>query len=657
MKQFLAGAAAIVLLLAGSARSQPKFAWDPVTPKDWEVTQDSEKNIRHAVMIFEKVFADETGLKGEDCKLRTYRRIRIFDTEGKKEADVSVKYDPDNQKVRAIGGRTILPDGTTKELRPESILEKDVVKTEEEKLKQKFFTLPAVTDSCIIEYYYDEESKDRNPSWAVQKDIAMKAGEYHWKFFIPEVTSYEDLMMRLFSLGFSPSYFMVNCRPEPAVEMLPDARRPTEAIFRVQDRVPFNPEPFALAPAAARPKVLFYYTSNAGLDYYWTAVSTMAGKTLDKFESDNGKSKKVVGEIAKLPTPAARINAAHDWLQQNIRNVSYAREEVPLKENDNVDDVFERKYGTLRDINYTFHSMLTDLGVKSRVMYVTNRHEHLFYETARFWQFDSPIVAVIDSGGGVTFYSPGDAGTVPGRVPYYFEGSQGLVVGAKEAERLFHEVPKSASTSNTSTTRLAMDIGPGAEASCEVTGEYTGQDARALRRMLYGKPEPGQRSALKEQLAGELSNDWSDSINIEQIASKGDTLVTKYLIHGPSIEADPAGKIVLMPYAFFAQVKSPFVGEKREDPIMFDYAKISARIFTFKLDPGVSVKTLPSPVSFVSSVGTVSATASLAGDTLMFVTRFEVKAPFYSPNMYDKVKALFQQNAGLQDIAIVLGKK
>ena len=57
--------------------------WKPVAEDDWKVAQDSAKGIRDAVMLFEKVYADESRIESKECRLRVYRRVKIFSARGK----------------------------------------------------------------------------------------------------------------------------------------------------------------------------------------------------------------------------------------------------------------------------------------------------------------------------------------------------------------------------------------------------------------------------------------------------------------------------------------------------------------------------------------------------------------------------------------------
>ncbi len=633
-----------------------KFKFEPVGQHDWEIAQDSSKKIRVALMIFEKVWSDESALDDKECYLRTYRRIKIFNAQGKTWADVNIPYNPKNQKIKEVYGRTILPDGRIIELTKEKILEKQIVKTDEEELRQMFFSLPGVTDSCIVEYYYAYENEHNNSKWLAQKDIYLMNGEYHWKFFRPTVSGLQSLMMFLYSLGFSPNYLLLNTTNHLGVDMIPNADKPEEAIFRLNDLLPYRSEPYCLPDEAAKAQLVLYYSDGGNANMYWSVMALRSGEELKEWWSNAGDANPLIKEFSQMPTRKEKIAAAYRWLQEHIKNVSYEEKEGKYDENENVNDVLSHKYGTQADINYCFQYFLKQLDFKSRLFYVARRDRWLFHMIAKFWQFDRPVVGVIDSSGGITYYSPGDAHTSQGRIPWYYEGTSGLVVGAGLGEQLFVDVPKSPLSENTRNCDVRLRLAPDEDLTGTVKEEFTGHEARKVRLLLGEKPAAEQKNILKKDIEERVSTDWKDSIVVSGVERNSDSLSYGYLLHGPALEADAAGRFIFHPYALFSDRKNPFVAEIRENPLMFEYAATVTHRFILTLDKGLRVDVLPPPLMFSNKVGEVVVKVTQSGGSVEISSRYVLKSPFYSPNLYAEAKALFQQRIGLKDFAVVLKK-
>jgi hypothetical protein len=71
---------------------------------------------------------------------------------GREWGDVEVPMLSFYQKIEAIQGRTVLEDGTSIPLVDDHVYEKESVKSKQFEFKQFTFSMPSVTNDCIIEY-------------------------------------------------------------------------------------------------------------------------------------------------------------------------------------------------------------------------------------------------------------------------------------------------------------------------------------------------------------------------------------------------------------------------------------------------------------------------------------------------------------------------
>ena len=146
----------LVFFIASNAHSKINrkgdFAWEEINETDWSVIQDSSKNIFDAAMIFEKIEVDDRKMNDLECYYILYRRIRILNEVGRKHGDVQAPYISSSQEIKDIEGRAVLPDGTIIELEKQHIFKKEVITAKDVKFEQYTFSIPGVTDDCIIEY-------------------------------------------------------------------------------------------------------------------------------------------------------------------------------------------------------------------------------------------------------------------------------------------------------------------------------------------------------------------------------------------------------------------------------------------------------------------------------------------------------------------------
>ena len=311
----------ISFLLMPVAFSKPKtIDWEEITEADWSVSADSSYKEHSAVMIFEKILADDKKMEKNKCYRTIYRRIRIFGFEGRKQADVEAPFFYLDQDIEFVKGRTILRDGTIVELQDSQIIEKEVIKTKKNKYKQLSFSIPGVSEDCIIEYIL-LYSLRRNPAiWTVQKDIPLISGEMRWifgRFNAPKFL--EDFIIGL----VTPNYLWLNHYTRPSIKHIPNLKESTELLFRIDSVPAFETEPYTLPEASLRTRLICYYGSNEPPITFWGARGTAVAHRLTRFSEKNKKLKKVLKSFEGLETNQEKIAAAYYWVQENLINLDY----------------------------------------------------------------------------------------------------------------------------------------------------------------------------------------------------------------------------------------------------------------------------------------------------------------------------------------------
>lgn len=157
---FAVALVALVLgMLATGADAGSDFKWEPMTDADWAVKEDQARGIRDAVVIFEKTVEDDEEMLSKRCYYSVYSRIRILSAEGRQRGDVVLPYVRKQHEIKEIRGRTVNRDGKVFPLEESKVYDKETVSSEGAKLKRKAFSLPAVSEDCIVEYYYRYQLK------------------------------------------------------------------------------------------------------------------------------------------------------------------------------------------------------------------------------------------------------------------------------------------------------------------------------------------------------------------------------------------------------------------------------------------------------------------------------------------------------------------
>lgn len=648
---------AFVLLHAESTDAQEAAAWDPLPATVWEVRPDSAAGDVSAIMLFERVAADEKKLDDEKCFVSVYRRVLIFNHEGREWADVHVQFDPEDESVDRISGRTVLRDGRTVALDPATVLEKEVIRTEGAAWREKFFTLPGVEDSCIVEYKYRRRSPSPNTTWIAQQVIPVKEWEYRWNFYDPKLLAFDLLIREYFFLGVTPNYFWANGSKAVDITMLPNANDPEEAIFRTTDIPPFEDEPYTLPDEALRTNLQLYYTNNMSPNDYWSHLSDRLGGAYERFLDEGDDVRPLVDSIAALPAGTDRAAAAFDWVRKNIRLVRSGENENKFRENESVNDVYGRRYGTEEDITLLFHRIVRDLpGYRSLLAVASDRSARVVYKNVKYWQFDGFVVRATDSSRAHTWYAPGLEGAVAGQLPWYYEGATAFVAGAEAASPLFIDLPKSEFAVNNRTNTFSVTFDEDGTAKASVRQTLTGQFARHVRALVADLPQGDQARVLEKDLSDQLSEEWRNGIADVGLEFRGDTAIISYALSGPGLSSG-GGVSVVKPFSFIPESVNPLVAAERKYPIMFDHAETVIDTLMLFPGPGMVVESKPRTVYVSNSSGSYELRAEDVPDGLRIFSRAILKSAMYSASVYGQVKAIIGGKTNLRNVEVVLAPK
>jgi hypothetical protein len=637
-------------LLHAAAQSPPQ--WEDVTERDWAVTPDSAKGISEAAMVFERVVSDETD--DDSFLLRVYRRVRILSAKGREWGDVSIQYNPSRTEFTVIAGRTILRDGTIIPLDPKAIAERTPVKTENFEVKEKFFSLPGVTQDCLIEYWYEKQNEFTNSVWVPQKDIPLLEWEYRWKFSEPEVAFSRSGFQKELELRGVPNYVVVNF-PFPAkITQLPDEKKPDTFLFQASNMPAFVSEPFMPPDEAVRANVRFTYGGTENWEKYWNRMAERATEWLEYLDSFEGDAGDVAERFATLPGRRQQVDSVFAWIQKNFRNTGYDGSVKDPEPNRCINDILDHQYGDDFEICAAYVAILRHLGITAQVFAVPNRAERKFFAQAKYWQFDGYVVAVRDSSFGTIFEAPSEPGTAPRRLPWFYEGVPALVVKPNIGDKLFGATPSSPALENATLYDISVELRVEEPTRYTVESILTGEEARHLRALLKFKAESERLHALREDIASDLAEGWKDSVSVSSFAESGDSVTVRYRLVGPPLEPSADGRVIFRPFAYLARAESPFVSPVRKHPIDLRFMDVRTWRISIALPDAMSAEALPDPIRFKNGCGSIDMITSSEGNLVSVQARRQFRQSVFDPSLHFVVGEMFDYKAKLMNTSLVL---
>ena len=655
----------LVVPLSAYAGRNANLEWEDVTDLDWAVSEDSANHINDAVIIFDRITEDDEEIQDGKVYRTEYRRIRILSDNGRDWADVKVPVYSSSQKVKKIMGRTIQRDGTILELQSDQIFEKEVVKTEGNRVKQTMFSLPGVTNDCIVEYIVQLQLKGYVAGWIAQEDIAVKHGEYRW--ILAKIEFTEQLIEYLKTIDPSddftyPNFLWLNTATRPRCTYLPSPDKPEELFFEIDDIPPYESEPFTVPSTALKSRIISYLGCNKSPTIYWGDLALHYDRYLSEFCEKDEKVKEVATQFADLPGDKEKIDAAYKWIQNNITNLSY----YDLFE---INDKGEKKYRDPREIrcandvikfgyayrgtvNRIFIDILRELNINARLCYAKDRFDDLFIQQAMYDQFDNSLVAVVVGPGEYDFYAPGHALTPPNLIPWFLEGVQSLVVGADD---FFVVTPFSPSIANTTDATFSYAIDDNLNLHGKLNCRMTGHEARGVRIAVVNEEDSDIDDIIKDELSDIIPDAELDSINWENISDANEPLGLVCSLRYPPL-SETANRLLIKPCDYLTSFENPFYADKRQNNVLFRYGHELHETGQFEIPPGWSVEAMPSDSLFENPVGSCSIKFTNEGNAISVQRTFVLSAPFWNVVSYSPIRDLFQTAADFDNLIVVLTK-
>lgn len=628
--------------------------WDPVPESEWQVRADTAGTSTGAVMLFEKVVRNDELIQRKIVEESVYRRIRITSAQGRGEGNIFIIFDKEDEEITHVRARTIVHGGGTVSMATDQIQITDELKGEDLNLKRLSFSVPAITDDCIIEYGYVRVSKQPSTAWMVQKKIPLLRFEYRWKFSV----SAFDIGNR-FGIPIArvrrPVYVWMNSMQRLSVTGVPTSEDPEEVIFAADSLPPSLKEPYALSEIASCAQLHLFYSSQADNAGYWSTMGRYMNDLHETFNASKDAVEDIVKSFGSLATNDEKILAAYNWIQNNIRNTSYTDTTQELDENEEVEDVLEHRYGTQWEINLLFRSFMEYMKIPSKVCYVKSRSRGLFYESARYWQFDKLLIMVPTEKGDVRYFTPGDVAVRPGSIPWSYEGTTSLITHKKdEVGRLFGSVYFTEAADNPVIRTFDLAVDGGRDVRGTITETRNGHPARDLRLDLSDLTPAEMLNAIRDSSKENLPGWTIDSCSVTGEHDPSAPLTVRSSAHVRNALQRVAGNFLIRPFEVCAPMVNPFESERRTKHVFFPYAFRDSDVVMLRIPDSLTVTALPENVSFSNEAGSVSCTFRQEGGGIVATRTVEIRNALVNLQLYPRLRTLFLKVHGANESAVMI---
>lgn len=631
---FLLSVFCLVFVFSQTIFSQTE--WRPVSPAELQMKTPQVEPDADAEAIFWEVKLDDKKLSR--LSYSHYVRVKIFTERGREKFS---KFDIPflkGRKIENVAARVTKPDGSTVELQPSDIFERDIITVRKLKIKAKSFAVPGIEPGVIVEYQYDETIKGDSASGErliFQRDIPMQKVTYMVR---PYASS---------SLHFK-AYNM------PETNFTEDKNNKANKGFYVgtMTNVPsIKEEPF-MPPDDEVKKWVYLRYENLGTLLQWNFLSSDYAEFLKKVSKPNKEVKQKAAELtAGAASDEEKLRKIYEFVQRDIKNLSFdrsmseeQRENIKVKD---ADDALKNRAGNSMYIDLLFASLARAADFEVNIVLAGNRNDNFFSpEKYPYPNFIHPACIAVKVGSDWKFYNPGTPYLPFGRLVWYEENTTAMIIGGSGF--IWKTTPLSDYQSSPARRTGKLKLLEDGSLEGTVRVEYGGHQAINRRREGYMDSPTKREDDYKEEVKGQISAAEITNFSIENFEDASKPLTYSYKIRVPNY-AQKTGKRLFFQPGFFEYGSSPtFSSATRTHNIYFPYPwseedKIEIELpKTFDLDSADS----PGEIADPSKIGSLNVKINIdkANNLLIYQRNFHFGGGgniLFPAAVYQPLKSLF----------------
>lgn len=675
MRIFLS-AATLLLAVNTLCAQTPHMKFGKPLMKDLTMTNHPLDTAAAAVVLVdygESRFIYNKTEGGFQIQFERYTRIKIFNPDGYKWADVSVPvYNSNGNKERVSGikGNTYnLVNGKieTTKLGKGSKFEEDL--TENWTLEK--FTLPNVKEGSVIEYVYTITSDFifQLQDWQFQSTIPTVWSEY--KVAIPEYFDYKQL-----SQGFVPITIKENSVSNGSINFLSTSRPSANGSFSsAQGRtssstVNYQTNIYRWAtgdiPAFKKERYLTSQDDHIAKIQFELATIKYPGRptqqvmdtwsTLERklMESDrfglalkrSGFYKDQLEQItSKYSNPMEIMQGVYSFVQDHMEwnGVRSKYVDVSLKK------AFDEREGNTADINLLMVSMLRAAGLEANPVILSTRDHGKVIEFYPIISRFNYVIAEVILDGKSYLLDATDQYCPINTLPYRCLNKQGRRIAENPGWVNLIEDKKLVVM-----TQINLDLGEDGSLNGTMVEKQKGYYAASVRKKII---KEGQDEFVTEKFKDQAG--WSiKGYSFDNLETKNESLIAKYEI-SIAESAESLGGLIYLNPIFSEDLKdNPFKTENRTYPVDYGSQSTQTYVASINIPEGYAVDEMPDNVALAmpDAAGTFRYSISQNGNTLQVVSSLSIKKTEFNAQEYPNLREFYNHVVDKHNQQIVLKK-
>jgi len=668
--------ALIVIFLITSISTAQKIKFGKVSKTELEekfYPQDSSAN---AVILYKKrrTYFDYNGETGWTLITKVHERIKIYNKEG---------YDWATKKIRLYQGgsedETVSVKAYTFNLINGKIerikLKSNQVFTEEvnKYWKSKKFTMPSLTEGCIIEWNYTFRSEyfTNIDDMVFQYKIPLKYIDTEVK--MPEYFEYKYRPNYYYPITINKSSqnrtlnYTYRTKNRDISDMGGASAKTTlntakvnlkELIYSsIEKNVPaLKDEPFTNNINNYRSKTSFELTAHRpknGIPKFYSTTWEKVTKTIYESSNFGGQLEKnsyFKDDLQNLVNTSAPTNEKIAKIFQFVKSKIKWDDYNNKYTSKGVKKAYKEGNGNSAEINLVLVAMLRKAGLNANPILVSTRsHGIPLFPTKDGFNY---VIAGVEIQDDVILLDATEKYSLPNTLPLRALNWKGRIVRKNGSSSSISLLPK----------KHAKEI-YFLNAKIDSEGVLSGVERDVFTNLIALQKRNKNNSTSDNELITKLEKEYDDiEIDVFKVTNKQE--LSKSLIYQFEFESDNqieiiGDKMYFSPLLFHTKKENPFTLEERKFPIDFGVPWEDKFTISIQIPEGYTVESKPENVAYAlpDNFGVYKFAITVTDKKIQVVSFIKINFPVIAPTYYDTLKIFYKKMIEKQLEKVVLVKK
>lgn len=633
-----------IVLLAYQARADTPPVW--VQPLLDLSTAQFEKNEPFVVLLDERVATVKDNGRVE---IRSRYVVRVLSQEGRGAARREVQYDSET-RISDLHAWHIRADRKIFHLGNDKVTEESIGDDLYSDIRSKVMRFQEVEIGSVVAF-----------EWKQRQSPLVNQDFHFFQFRSPVLLSRYQLNL---PEGWRVQSTLFNCAPvEPVVENNSYTWQ-IENLSGIREE-PLMPNVQGMSPFLA----VSYFPQRRDLAKRSVASWKDVSRWADNLMRRDSRSQSLIDAksrelVAGLSSDIQKARAISRWVQKSIRYASIQLGPVNGYRPSPADLVLKNGYGDCKDKSHLMQSLLRAAGIESHITLVYSGDPmRVRPDFPSPLQFNHAILAIALSStdavsvnhprlGHLIFFDPADEATPLGDLPFYLQGSYGLVIKGEAGELV--RLPLREEKANTSRREMTVEVKAEGDILASVKETLSGQMAAIARRRIASMSPEEYAKEKGAQVARDIPGASITGLSIDRDSHVADSVQVDYQLSAASFANRLNRLLVIRPVLLRTQQFPLFTRTERASPVLFDMKSVREDIVRIRLPQGFRVDEIPANAEIKSGFGEFHLTYQVSGDVITVHRRLAITSQLVAASEYAEVKNFFDKVSVASQTSVVL---